>query len=203
MTGLRRYLARRVGARWVGVVLGTAAALSVPCAARAFDLEDVAKRAEDQARVPFRPPVGEVPEWLTQVTYDQWRDIRFRPDRALWKDLKLPFQVQFFHPGLFYDRTVKIAVVDGKGEPKPVPFTPSDFDYGRNDFGSRVPQDLGYAGLRIHYPIKSKDYFDELIVFVGASYFRAVGKDHVYGLSARGLAADTASPTGEEFPYFR
>jgi len=170
--------------------------------AGAFDLDDVAKRAEAQARQAFRDPAGEVPLWLREVSYDQWRDIRFRPDLALWRDLKLPFQVQFFHPGLFYDRTVRVNVVDGKGS-QPVPFTPSNFDYGRNDFGSRVPQDLGYAGLRLHYPIKRKDYLDEVIVFVGASYFRAVGRDSVYGLSARGLAVDTASPTGEEFPFFR
>ena len=179
------------------------AALAVPGPrALAFDLEDVAKRAEAQARQAFRDPSGEVPLWLREVSYDQWRDIRFRPDLALWRDLKLPFQVQFFHPGLYYDRTVKVNVVDAKGS-RPVPFRPSNFDYGRNDFGSRIPQDLGYAGLPLHYPIKKKDYLDEVIVFVGASYFRAVGSDHVYGLSARGLAVDTASPAGEEFPFFR
>jgi glucans biosynthesis protein len=179
-----------------------AALLQAPPAARAFDLDDVAKKAEAQARQAFRDPAGEVPVWLREVSYDQWRDIRFRPDLALWRDLKLPFQVQFFHPGLYYDRTVKVNVVDAKGS-RPVPFNPSNFDYGRNEFGSRIPQDLGYAGLRLHYPIKKKDYLDEVIVFVGASYFRAVGRDHVYGLSARGLAVDTASPAGEEFPFFR
>ena len=81
--GLRRSLGRRVGACFFAVALGTAA----PVAAGAFGLDDVAKRAEEQARAPFRAPVGEVPEWLTQISYDQWRDIRFRPDRALWKDL--------------------------------------------------------------------------------------------------------------------
>src|SRR5690606_41503537 len=34
-------------------------------------------------------------------------------------------------------------------------------------------------------------------------YFRAVGADNVYGLSARGLAIDTAESGGEEFPWFR
>ena len=77
------------------------------------------------------------------------------------------------------------------------------FDYGKNEFGSRIPQDLGFAGLRIHYPIKKPSYRDEVIVFLGASYFRAVGRDQVYGLSARGLAIDTAQPSGEEFPWFR
>jgi glucans biosynthesis protein len=103
---------------------------------------------------------------------------------------------------LYYDRPVAIRVVDGE-RVRPVEFSPSQFDYGKNDFASKVPQDLGYAGLRVHYPIKTRDYRDEVIVFLGASYFRAVGKDEVFGLSARGLAVDTAESWGEEFPYFR
>ncbi|HEV3025853.1 MAG TPA: glucan biosynthesis protein, partial [Pirellulales bacterium] len=39
--------------------------------------------------------------------------------------------------------------------------------------------------------------------FGGASYFRFLCKKAVYGLSARGLAVDTAEPTPEEFPDFR
>lgn len=38
---------------------------------------------------------------------------------------------------------------------------------------------------------------------LGASYFRVIGMGQVYGLSARGLAIDTALPSGEEFPRFR
>ena len=37
---------------------------------------------------------------------------------------------------------------------------------------------------------------------LGASYFRVVGKGQTYGLSARGMAIDTALPSGEEFPRF-
>lgn len=44
--------------------------------------------------------------------------------------------------------------------------------------------------------------FDELISFKGASFFRALGAGNAYGASARGLAIGTASPDGEEFPYF-
>jgi periplasmic glucans biosynthesis protein len=40
-------------------------------------------------------------------------------------------------------------------------------------------------------------------VFQGASYFRAVARDSIYGLSARGLAIGTAGPEPEEFPIFR
>lgn len=203
-------------ARWAQLLVAVlslaaaapAGAAATPAPARTakasvrFGFDDVTARARALANESYRDPRGEVPAWLTQISYDQWRDIRFRPDRALWRDTKLPFQIQFFHPGLYYDRTVAISVVDDQGQ-HPVTFTPNDFDYGRNDFASRVPQNLGFAGFRVHAPIKKKQYFDEVIVFLGASYFRAVGRDEVFGLSARGLAIDTALPSGEEFPWFR
>jgi glucans biosynthesis protein len=169
-------------------------------AAQPFDLATVATVARQMAAAPYDDP-QRVPPWLSAISYDQWRDIRFRSDAALWKGLA-PFTVQFFHPGLFYNHTVNVNVVDASGI-HPVPFSPGHFDYGRNDFASRVPQDLGYAGFRIHYPIKTPSYHDEVIVFLGASYFRAVGKQEVFGLSARGLAVDTALSSGEEFPRFR
>jgi glucans biosynthesis protein len=184
------------------LVLVTGVLPGSPAIAATFNFDDVTTRAQQLAKDSFKDPRGEVPTWLTQITYDQWRDIRFRPERALWKDKRLPFQVQFFHPGLYYDRTVALNVVDDQGE-RPIQFSPNDFDYGRNEFASRVPQNLGFAGFRVHAPIKRKDYFDEVIVFLGASYFRAIGKDQVFGLSGRGVAIDTALPSGEEFPYFR
>src|SRR5262245_9579241 len=179
-----------------------AAGLATPRAAIAFDLDSVADQARALAEAGWHEPKGQVPDWLLKITYDQWRDIRFRPDHSLWQDRRLPFRVQFFHPGLYYNRTVAVNVVEKNGV-HPVPFSPSWFDYGKNDFASRVPQNLGFAGFRIHYQIKTKDYFDEVIVFLGASYFRALGKDEVFGLSARGLAIDTAESSGEEFPYFK
>ncbi len=168
----------------------------------AFDLNDVTEKAQQLAKDAYHDPKQQVPDWLLKISYDQWRDIRFRPEKALWEDRHLPFRVQFFHPGLYYNRIVAINVVDAKGV-QPLEFSPSQFDYGKSDFASRVPQDLGYAGFRIHTMIKTPQYYDEVIVFLGASYFRAVGKQQVFGLSARGLAIDTALPSGEEFPFFK
>src|SRR5947208_4276066 len=174
----------------------------LPARAATFGLDDVAERARRLAEDPFRDAKGHVPDWLLKISYDQWREIRFRPEQALWRDRGVPFQVQFFHPGLYYNRTVRVNVVEAKGA-HPVEFSPNQFDYGKTDFASRVPQKLGYAGFRVHYPIKARDYYDEVIVFLGASYFRAVGKDEGFGLSARGLGIDTAESWGEEFPYFK
>jgi glucans biosynthesis protein len=187
------------------VVAGLLACTVVVAAtpAGAFDLADVSRRAEEIAKEPYRDRQTHVPAWMLKgaLSYDQWRDIRFRPDQALWRREKLPFQVQLFHPGLFYDRTVQVNLIEG-GVVRPLGFSPELFDYGKNDFAARIPRDLGYAGVRIHYPLKQPGYFDELIVFLGASYFRALGRDNVYGLSARGLAVDTVEASGEEFPRF-
>jgi glucans biosynthesis protein len=184
------------------LVLGHLALLIAP-AARGFDLDDVAARAAQLAAQPYQDRQKTVPDWMMvgSMTYDQWRDIRFRLDQSLWRDKNLPFQVQFFHPGLYYDRTVRVNVVDA-GSVRPVPFSAARFDYGKNDFADRIPPDIGYAGLRIHYALKNPTYLDEVVVFLGASYFRALGRDNVYGLSARGLAIDTVEPSGEEFPAF-
>ena len=133
---------RRTG--WCRRVLGLAAllvalvCLAAPGRARAFDLEDVAAKARSLAAQPYHDTKGEVPDWLMKIDYDQWRDIRFRPDHALWKKSGLPFQVQFFHPGLYYDHTVAINVVSDEGV-KPVEFSTDQFDYGKNDFAGRVP----------------------------------------------------------------
>ncbi|MFN2427274.1 MAG: glucan biosynthesis protein [Candidatus Binatia bacterium] len=175
----------------------------VPTMAPAFSLDDVASRAEALSKEEYRDHRAPVPKWMLtgSMTYDQWRDIRFSPEMSMWRKEGLPFQVQFFHPGLYYDRTVTVSTIDKAGE-HAVPFDINSFDYGKNDFASRIPKDIGYAGIRIHAPMRNRAYFDELVVFLGATYFRALGRDNVYGLSARGIAINTVEPGGEEFPHF-
>lgn len=197
--------ARRVR-RWpsalCGIGVAALALVLLPASALAFGWEDVVEKARALSKEAFYDGEPEVPDWLSKITYDEWRDIRFRSEFATWRGTDTPFQVQYFHPGLFYTRAVTINLIEN-GEAKPASFAPTQYDYGRNEFASRVPQNLGHAGFRIHAPIKSPDYFDEVIVFLGASYFRAVGRDEGFGLSARGLVIDTAEPWGEEFPFFR
>lgn len=182
------------------LVIGVLSLLSTN--AFAFDFDDVSEKAKALSAQPFQDPVRSVPQWLTDLNYDQWRDIRFRSERATWGDRGLPFEVQYFHPGLYYDRVVAINEVDATGA-HPITFSPGMFDFGKNDIASRVPQDLGFAGFRLHYPIQTPGYKDEFIVFLGASYFRPVGREQGYGLSARSLGVDTAAASGEEFPWFK
>ena len=83
-----------------------------------------------------------------------------------------------------------------------MPIVPADFSFGSNT-PPAPDMDLGFAGFRIHAPINKPDYYDEVCVFLGASYFRAVAKGETYGLSARGLAINTGEAKGEEFPLFK
>jgi glucans biosynthesis protein len=77
------------------------------------------------------------------------------------------------------------------------------FDFGENSPALDLPKDLGFAGFRLHAPLNRPDRLDEFVVFLGASYFRAVGRNQRYGISARGVAIDTGLPKEEEFPAFR
>ncbi|MEZ5584205.1 MAG: glucan biosynthesis protein G [Candidatus Competibacteraceae bacterium] len=167
-----------------------------------FNFADVHRRAANLAQQPYREPDHPIPAFLRELSYDHYRDIRFRADKGLWRDDGLPFEVQFAHPGFLFLQPVKINVVE-EGEVKPIPFREEWFDYGTNTFPEPLPPDLGFAGFRLHYPLHRDSYYDEVAVFLGASYFRAVGQQQTYGLSARGLAIDTGLPKAEEFPSFR
>lgn len=169
--------------------------------AAAFGFDDVAARARQQAQGPYRSESRKPPAELAALTYDQYRDIRFRPDHALWRKDGLPFEVMFFHLGKFQTEPVRINEVDARGV-RHLPYTSAEFDYGKNKLSPRSWGDLGFAGFRAHYPLNNGAYKDELVVFLGASYFRALGAGQRYGLSARGLAIDTVGGRGEEFPRF-
>ncbi|MBA2352677.1 MAG: glucan biosynthesis protein G, partial [Burkholderiales bacterium] len=168
----------------------------------AFGLEDVTAMARALAEKPFAGPRENLPPQLRDITYDQYRDIRFRSEKSLWQSANLPFEIRFFHAGLNFRHPVRINVVEATGV-TPVRFDSGDFDYGKNTFDIGKFADAGFAGFRVHYPINNLEYKDEVAVFLGESYFRAVGKGQRYGLSARGLAVDTGEDTGEEIPAFR
>ncbi|HEV3395057.1 MAG TPA: glucan biosynthesis protein G [Xanthobacteraceae bacterium] len=166
-----------------------------------FDPQVVRQLARDLAQKPYKPPDTGLPPQLKDLSYDAYRKIRFLPDRALWRGDKLLFQIQFFHRGFYFSNRVDLYEVDN-GRARRIPYSSSMFSFD----GIAPPDanvDLGFAGFRIHGPINRPDYYDEVAVFLGASYFRAVAKGEVYGLSARGLAIKTGNPEGEEFPIFK
>jgi glucans biosynthesis protein len=161
----------------------------------------VARLARERAQAAYQPPAASLPAELQALDYDGYRDIRFRPARSLWRERQLPFEAQFFHRGLYQRDAVRLHEITPQGV-RPLGYDSGDYDFGHNALQPRGWGDLGHAGFRLHYPLNGAQYKDELLVFLGASYFRALGAGQQYGLSARGLAIDTAGGSGEEFPRF-
>jgi glucans biosynthesis protein len=171
--------------------------------AAAFGFDDVATRARDLSTRAYKDDGKKMPTELATLTYDQYRDIRFRPDHALWRAEKLPFEVMFFHLGGKYQtKAVGMNEITPQGSVRHITYNSADFNYGKNTLHPKTWGDVGFSGFRIHYPLNNKEYKDEVAVFLGASYFRALGAGQRYGLSARGLAIDTVGGQGEEFPRF-
>ena len=165
-----------------------------------FSFDTIQTIAAQLATTNYQDQPDQLPAELKNLDYDHYRAISYRQDKAMWHDSGL-FQVQFFHRGFIYGTKVTVNTVEN-GIAAPVAYDPSGFDYGNNKFPQPLPADLGFAGFRVHFPLNTSAKYDEVIVFQGASYFRVLGRNQQYGLSARGLAIDTAEPEGEEFPVF-
>jgi len=172
-----------------------------PQKAAAFGFNEVALRAKALAAAPFKKPAGNLPKELQELGYEQYWDIRFKPDKMLWRNAGLPFEIGFFHPGFHYNLPVKINEITSE-KIRAIKLDPDAFDYGANKIDPNAARGLGFAGFRVHYPVNTPRYKDEVLAFLGASYFRALGREQLYGASARGLAIDTALNSGEEFPRF-
>jgi glucans biosynthesis protein len=166
-----------------------------------FDFAEVLRRARDLAAAPFESAVPPLPEALSKLDFDAWRDIRFRPDKAFFAGNGTQFRLQLFHLGHLYPRPVTINTIRD-GIATPIPYAANLFDYGRTKLDKPLPVNLGFSGFRLHYPLNSPKVYDEVVAFLGASYFRLLGRDQRYGMSARALAVD-AGTEREEFPFFR
>ncbi len=184
--------------RFLLLLIGGVVLLSGAAFAAAFDFAGLRERARLLAAKPYATTAGGLPATWQKLTYDQYRRIRFRPEQSWWRREALPFELQFFHPGWLFNRPVQISEVAG-GTVTPIKFTPVFFNYDDLD-ADRGPPPTGFAGFKVLYDLNKPG--DEVGSFLGASYFRLLCEKAVYGLSARGLALNTAEAGGEEFPAF-
>ncbi|MGL5998488.1 MAG: glucan biosynthesis protein G [Pseudomonas proteolytica] len=167
----------------------------------AFSLDDVSAKAKELAGQKYEAPRSNLPNEFREMKFADYQKIRFRNEKAEWADQKTPFKLSFYHQGMHFDTPVKINEITAT-DVQEIKYDPTRFDFGDVTFDPKATDQLGYAGFRVLYPINKDDKQDEIMTMLGASYFRVVGKDQVYGLSARGMAIDTALPSGEEFPRF-
>ncbi|GFE49712.1 glucans biosynthesis protein G [Roseobacter cerasinus] len=167
-----------------------------------FSFDGLKREMKARAAVPHAPPAP-LDTALSALSYDDYRNIYFRPDAALWAQTDTRFRLEAFHPGWLFQEPVGIYEIV-QGMARPLTFRTGDFEY-RNQVGEKLPDQTslpGVAGVKINTPFNAPGKYDELITFLGVSYFRALGSGNSYGLSARGLALNTWQSGPEEFPRF-
>ncbi|WP_448509699.1 glucan biosynthesis protein [Immundisolibacter sp.] len=165
---------------------------------RKFSMETLREQARQLAARPYVPPAIPDAQLLYGIDFDAVQKIRFKPDQALWNEAPSAFGVQLFHPHRFAQKPVRIYLVEGE-QAREVPFSTDLFDYGTSGLAKKMAGHGGFAGFRVMDPAPAKT---DWLAFQGASYFRTSGVQGQYGLSARGIAIDTAMPQPEEFPDF-
>ncbi len=175
---------------------------SAPAAPQQFSFDLLSAEMQALAAAPFAVP-ERTPSFLDDLKYDDYRLIAFRPDRARWQEDDSFFRLHAFSMGWLFKDPVLLFEVTGE-QATPMAVSTDDFEY-LNDLATRIPAHAempGVAGFRLHHPLNRPDVWDELAAFLGASYFRALGRGNAYGLSARGLAVNSGLSRAEEFPRF-
>lgn len=164
--------------------------------------KQLSERPYQEDRLKLNPPFAD-------LSYDQYRGIRFRRDADPFTGHSHSFGMDLLPPGRYYQDRVRLYLVNSDNVSEEILFTPDVFDFDPNLFDANsiniTDEDkagLSWSGFRLRFPINAEEVDDEFVVFQGASYFRAVARDTLYGLSARGIAIKTGDPEGEEFPRF-
>ncbi|MFL1462213.1 glucan biosynthesis protein [Roseococcus sp. DSY-14] len=145
--------------------------------------EGLEAMAQALAARPFQPPPDDLPAAARGWDYDQWRRHPFTgtPRRSG------PFAVHPFPRGYLFPDAVALEL-DG------TPWQPgAEFQ--------DAPPGLGFSGFRLVGELNTPGRPDEVVSFLGASYFRALGRGHAYGVSARAVSLGLGGV--EEFPAFR
>jgi len=202
--GVQRSNGQKISRRGVlgGAVTLVAAASVAPVLAQhstpdGFTFEQLSDRMADLARRPVVASTAAHSEAPLSLDYDDYRKIQPRGDRALSLGDGLGYHLQPFPRGWLFEEPVDLFMVTPDGL-APIAISAADFDY-------RDPSVVGTdgaAGFRLSYPMNTPAQLSEFVSFLGASYFRGIGRDNVYGASARGVAVNSWTEQPEEFPRF-
>ena len=183
---------------WPGLTAALAAAERLPLGPKqSFSYDALKQRAQAQAAKPYKATPIRAAGALEAIDYDGYGKIEFRPEMMLWGRPKEGPGIRFFHLHRWAKEPVGLYVVE-KGEAREILYSPNFFEMPASSPATKLPNDIGFAGFRVMEKGKETDW----LAFMGASYFRTSGPYGQYGLSARGIAVDTAAPKAEEFPRF-
>ncbi|WP_053228460.1 glucan biosynthesis protein [Spirochaeta cellobiosiphila] len=159
--------------------------------------EDLKLKAEALRDSPFYPSKKSQKD-NEQWSYDQYRDISFDEQKRIPLGDQAAFRMDLLPSGYIYKDSIDIYIVDND-----LTTVPNRGDWFLNRRTSQPFVTKGISGFKILYPLNQLDKWDEVIVFQGASYFRALPQYAQYGLSARAVAIPPQQGRKEEFPHFK
>lgn len=180
-----------------------------------FSWEGLIKEAQLMAKQPYQPAPQPNHEVLEQIDWEAHGKIHFKPENALFADGPGQYPIQFFHPGRFFQAPVQMFRLDKSLSEtqahtiaREILFDKHYFDMPPDSPAQHLGAKASYAGFRIQESrlgdqSKLDWQHNDWVAFLGASYFRAIGDEYQYGLSARGITinvVDVSQP--EEFPVF-
>ncbi len=156
--------------------------------------------ARDTAAAPFIPR-RPIPAALAAMGYADYVKMAFSHDKATWWGGVSPFWIETFHQGFVQRDRVWLFAAE-EYENRMIPFSTDDFKYDLPQFDVSSISGAGHAGIKIagRFPSGAEQ---EILTFLGSSYFRARSENSLYGASARGLAIDVGTSGAEEFPFYR
>lgn len=189
------------------LILPSAAALAAPDA-QPFSYDALIARAQKMAGGAYVPPLMPDPAVVQQINYARHGELVFRTQKALFSGQpdtgkEQGYPLEFFPLGMYAPKRVQMFLVED-GMASEIRYSPDLFDMPADNPARQLPSDAGFAGFRLQEWYQTEDWVrQDWVAFQGASYFRAIGADGQYGLSARGIVLNAASALPEEFPDFR
>ena len=189
-----------------GLVLGPAAV---------FSWAELIEEARRMSKQDYQPALQANRPVLEQIDWEAHGKIRFKPEDALFADGPGQYPIAFFHPGRFFQLPVQMYRLDQRLDEKQplilareILFDKHLFEIPVDSPAQQLDAHTNFAGFRIQESRLGDQaaldwHNNDWAAFLGASYFRAIGDEFQYGLSARGIAINVAATDQlEEFPAF-
>jgi glucans biosynthesis protein len=174
-----------------------------------FSFEALIGEARTLAARPYVPAARLSDAIVDAIDYEALGHVAYDPEFALFKNGPGRFPVTFFLPGKYARTPVRVHAVEGNPPTaREIVYAAAYFHMPADSPARKLPTGAGFAGFRVQESRlggpRALDWRrNDWVAFQGASYFRAIGELYQYGLSARGVAIDTAvAGTPEEFPAF-
>ncbi|MDA8415761.1 MAG: glucan biosynthesis protein D [Betaproteobacteria bacterium] len=178
-----------------------------------FSWAGLLEHARKTALQPYQAPISPEPGIIERIDWDAHGQIQFNMDHALFADGPGDYPIAFFHPGKFFPFPVHMyrleqALTDRQSttQAQEILFNKKLFHMPANSPAQELNQPVGFAGFRIQENREGTGpnwRSNDWAAFLGASYFRAIGDEYQYGISARGVSINTlVDHQKEEFPLF-